>query len=285
MKSFTRSLPILVLIVFVAWFAAKKTRGTVEMGQTEFSNYNDPNIEKQAASRDTAVARASATPASRTTASDEHTSGHAPASATSAEQALQHLQAQSKAPWNVRLSGPNDKIKTLSAGTYSGEKPEGFEGSTDAGLAQAFVNEYSESLFGVEPADLQKTKEEVTDRTKIVYTQVVDGTPVFGGTLTTFIENGELNRVQNDLSALSPSLPSAPSFSVNQAIADLNAKGILSLKLVGTSPVKTVLYPSATALVYALDFIATNSSKNETLRVIYDIENRALIKTSPAHLH
>lgn len=195
-------------------------------------------------------------------------------------QALRAFQEESTRPWTVRRAGTNEAIKTLVRGSWSSGN-----GSDPRGSATAFVHDYSESLLGVPAEQVRFSKEETTDRTKIVYEQVVDDTRVYGSTLTLFFEDGGMTRVQNDLIPKSPVLATAPTdFTPAQAFADFNASEGSGFENLSADSTKTVLFPGPTSLVYSYDFNVRETATGKTYRVLYDAEARALIKKLPTQL-
>jgi hypothetical protein len=124
------------------------------------------------------------------------TSSSAAIAVPSETAALGELQSNSKRAWNLKRDDFSNRIRTLSGGELESKTLVARQAGDD------FVRAYSQGLFGVDPARVRFNREEVTDRTRLVYDQVVDGIAVYGASLTLFIENGSLTRVQNDLAPL-----------------------------------------------------------------------------------
>lgn len=195
-------------------------------------------------------------------------------------QALRAFQEESTRPWTVRRAGTNETIKTLARGSWTSGN-----GSDPRGSANAFVHDYSESLLGVPADQVRFSKEEITDRTKIVYEQFVDDTRVYGSTLTLFFEEGGMTRVQNDLIPKSPVLAIPPTdFTPAQAFAQFNASEGSGFENLSVDSTKTVLFPGPTSLVYSYDFNVREIASGKTYRVLYDAEARALIKKLPTQI-
>lgn len=231
------------------------------------------------------VASAQSTPLSVKTASNESQKAAPLSPADRArEEALVQLQNSSSEQWDVRRDNFSDQIRTLSDGVLGQVS------------AKDFVSQYSKSLFGVPSSHLFETRNETTDRTKIVYSQQVNGLPVYGGTLTLFYEGTALVRVQNDLSLNESVLGSGRLATVSDAFNFLQSSARLSASARGeaapvlrspalssgaAAPVTSlVLYPSSSGLVHAYQFAVQEirpGQKPESYLAIIDAQNLRLI--------
>lgn len=200
------------------------------------------------------------------------------------EAALAQLQNSSSRQWDVRRDHFSEQVRTLS------------EGVLGQVSAKDFVSQYSKSLFGVPSSHLFETRNETTDRTKIVYSQQVNGLPVYGSTLTLFYEGTALVRVQNDLSMNESVLGSGRLASVSDAFNFLQSSARLSASARGeaapvlrspalssgaAAPVTSlVLYPSSSGLVHAYQFAVQEIRPGQTpdsYLAIVDAQNLRLI--------
>lgn len=189
---------------------------------------------------------------------------------------IEGFQKQSRKTWDVRRAGARGTIKTLANGLWS-------YGQGDYELmAKVFVRDFVEGIFGVSPDSLVLNKLEKTDRTKAVYNQVENGVPVYGATLTLFFENGVMTRVQNDLVAKSPTLNSA--IAGTAVFAAFQATESARYTQVANVPMQKVFYPGPTSLVRAYVFSARETATGKTYRIIFDAENRHVIKKMPSQL-
>lgn len=105
------------------------------------------------------------------------------------------LQGQSKNPWVPGYTQLSAKrfIKTLKNGRYS------LSGNSMDSKARKFIDEYSESLFGVSGDSLIFQENDQSNPTRVTYQQTLQGIPIHSRRLYLFIDGDTLVRVQNDL--------------------------------------------------------------------------------------
>jgi hypothetical protein len=205
-------------------------------------------------------------------------SGALPAPTTEAG-ALALLQSSSREAWDLRRDDFSKTIRTLVHGELAAD-------GTPRLSADDFVKTYSQALFGVDPGRLQFQTEEVTDRTRLIYQEMIDGIPVYGGTLTLFYENGALTRVQNDLQP-GEIEDGSTDFTVAQAFDRYKSfhSDRFDIELKPNTAMRTILYPNGKTFVYAYEFVTNEAAKGaanaRSYRVIYDADNRFVIDRRP----
>lgn len=272
---------VCVFVLGAAWFFSPTKNldpkvATVSVDQSSVADSD--NNSGGAVSVDSLKSRKiaqSSSPAAGPSATSSGSGGSAPGDA-----ALRAFQAESVRPWTVRRTGSANGIKTLVRGLWTSGNA-----SDSMASAEAFVHDYSESLLGVPADEVKFLRQEETDRTKIVYEQNVNGVPVYGGTLVLFFENGGMSRVQSDLFAKSPTLSRAPAdFDSNQAFAKFNSEEGSTYVNLSNEKARTILYPGPTALVYAYEISVRDTTTRKTYRVLYNAEDRALIKKFPSQI-
>ncbi len=204
------------------------------------------------------------------------------ASAPSTEAAaLGYLQSASIRSWDLKRGDFSNAIRTLSGGALESKAIVPRE------AADQFVKFYARGLFGVEPERIQFNREEDTDRTRIIYDQVVDGTPVYGGSLTLFFEGGALTRVQNDLAPYEIDESSRPS-PVAQAFTKYRdvQSSMFDVALQEPASNRMVLFPNGRSLVYAYEFVTSESDKGDSgaksYRVVFDANDSFIIQRRPS---
>jgi hypothetical protein len=287
---------VIGLVLFAAaalyWSQLKPSQ---EQKQTESSNENEAVTETPPSHSGWASAapdRALSKTSSRSVASVRNLDS-SPAPTTEAG-ALALLQSQSESAWDLRRGDFTDQIRTL----IHGQLKTG-EGASPRSAADAFVKTYSQALFGVDPNHVQFDREEVTDRTRVTYQEVVNGVPVYGATLNLFFENGALSRVQNDMAVGEPASSSAPTnFTIKQAFEQYKAarENEADVTFAKEGQARTLLYPAGHSLVYAYEFSTNEVSKpgsaagssgdlkSDSFRVIYDAENPHIIKRASTRI-
>lgn len=112
---------------------------------------------------------------------------------TEAHAVLANLQRESTEQWQIERSNDFGAPRTIVSGAWT------VNGNDAKEMAAEFVNKFSQGLFSVAPHQLELHREVVTDRTKIIYLEVIDGRKVFGASLGLIFDNGKLVRIQNDL--------------------------------------------------------------------------------------
>ncbi len=210
---------------------------------------------------------------------------HVPAPTTEAG-ALALLQSQSSTAWDVRRADFSEQIRTLVHGQWKTK-----DELTTRTSADEFVKTYSQALFGVDSDRVQFDREEVTDRTRVTYQEVVNGIPVYGSTLNLFFENGALTRLQNDMAAGEPTSSSALiNLTLAQAFENYKTArgGGVEISFAKDIKSRPIFYPSGHSLVYAYEFstneVSKASSNSESFRVIYDAEVPHIIKRISSHI-
>ncbi len=189
--------------------------------------------------------------------------------------ALGYLQSRSKKAWDFKRDDFKQTIRTLKNGQLATDSLQ----PRDAG--DAFVKFYAKGLFGVDPARVKFDREEVTDRTRLIYNEVVDGTPVYGASLSLFFENGQLTRVQNDLAQgeLDPSSKSVPVQQAFDSYETLRGGGDIALQ--SNAANRTVLYANGRTLIYAYELV-TKEEGGKGFHVLYDQSNQFVIQRRPS---
>jgi hypothetical protein len=268
----------LVIVLGLVWFSLGRTD---REAQSQTSRGDSANAADGVASPSPRTASASRTVATQNAKSAGSSAEQVSQdSSASDEPALRAFQAESTRAWTVRRSGIKNAIKTLARGLWTS----GNSGDYRT-LAQTFVHDYSDALLGIPSDEVSFVREEVTDRTKIVYEQNVNGTPVYGGSLVLFFENGGLTRVQNDLFAKEVSASAAPTgFGYEQALERMNSGDGARYSLLSGFQPRTVLYPGPTSLVYAYEFSVRDSADQKSYRILYDAEAQTLIKKTPTQV-
>ena len=210
------------------------------------------------------------------------------------ESAIASLQSTSKVRWDVRHDDVTRSIRTLALGRRAmsvrdGSSANEADGNNARKAADQFVAEFSQPLFGVAKDQLLFTETVVSDRTRVTYRQVVAGTEVYGATLNLFYEDGELTRVQNDLSSLriASAKPAAGLSQAFDAYRRLDVSVTSELNTATSS--RVVLYPSSRSLVYAYEFsvreVSPGSGEASASRVLYNTEDGTLIRRWSSTLH
>jgi hypothetical protein len=183
--------------------------------------------------------------------------------------------------WNQARDPFTGKVRT-----YSGGKIE-LPGQTETEKAGHFVREYARILFGVTPEDLAFEKASRAARLKVVYQQMAGGYPVFGSTLALLFENGELQRVQNDLQSEAglPPKPEVDFGAVFEAYrrrpgAGLRAQAAVTKTVLVEDPAlspRLVLYPADRGLVFVYQFHVDESPGGRAM-VLYDPSGNRVVK-------
>jgi hypothetical protein len=225
---------------------------------------------------------ASAQPAVSPPSNAASTLANAP---TTEAAALGYLQSASKRSWDLKRADFSNQIRTLSGGELESESIVPRE------AGDRFVRFYSRGLFGVDPERMIFNREEVTDRTRLIYDQVVDGIPVYGGTLTLFFENGALTRVQNDLASYDIDSSSRPS-PLSQAFSSYKSvqSSRYDVSLQDHASNRVVLYPNGHSLVYAYEFVTKEADKGssepaKSYHVLYDAADSFVIQRRSSAIH
>lgn len=215
-------------------------------------------------------------------------SGRNPSPVNATANALARLQQISNKPWDIRRDTFTDSVRTLESGHLPRTTPE------------QFIAEYSQSLFGVPSEHLIESKREVTERTKVVYEQKINGLKVYGGTLTLFFEGDALTRVQNDLASneklnAPPRTMSATEIvrfldsSARQAAQARGEKTIPSVSTYKSAPAQAemMLYPGSNSLVHVYKIAIQENRKGQRPKAFYAIvnaEDLRLIAKKPFHM-
>lgn len=264
---------MVLAVGLLAWLGVKFIASSPPLQVTSMaSSEGTPSAQRRDVATETdpppsEAPRAKKTAVGSVTSSDSSTE-------TNESAALARLQSESARTWTLRRDGLSGRARTLAQGAWSGHSAASARDSADA-----FVKNYVQDIFGVAPDRLRFDAESITDRTRIVYTQIVDGVEVYGGTLSLFFEDGVLTRVQSDLVALDAHAPPTGS-SFQDAFARYRSSTADNTIL--KSQPRTVLFPADHALVYAYDFYV--SEAKTTYRVLYDIEARRVIKKWTTHI-
>lgn len=199
---------------------------------------------------------------------------------------LERLQSESRQGWDLRRADFSEQIRTLVHGQWQAPGA-----GTPREASDSFIKTYSQALFGIDPARVHFDREEVTDRTRMTYQEVVNGTPVYGSTINLFFDNGTLTRVQNDMAVGEPTLTESPKdFSLAQAFERYKSSsgdqsGAAAISFAKDIPTRTILYPSGHSLIYAYEFSTNETASGDSFRVIYDAENPHVIKRRSTHIH
>ena len=193
---------------------------------------------------------------------------------TTEDGALGYLQSSSSQAWTVKRDYFSPTIRTLSEGSLANSA-----NATPREAADAFVKFYAKGLFGVEAERVKFNREEITDRTRLIYDQVVDGVPVYGGSLSLFFENGALTRVQNDL-AVGEIEESSKSIPVETAFEAYKSQTQRDSTLLSNQANRTVLYPTGHSLIYISEFLTMEESKS--FHVLYDPYSQFVIQRRPS---
>lgn len=215
-------------------------------------------------------------------------SGRTPSAVSASANALARLQQISNRPWDIRRDSFTDAVRTLESGQLPRTTPE------------QFISEFSQSLFGVPSDHLIESKREVTERTKVVYEQKINGLTVYGGTLTLFFEGDALTRVQNDLASNeklnAPPRTMSPGeivrFLDNSARQAAQARGESTLPNVSSyksapAQAEMMLYPGSNSLVHVYKIAIQESRKGQRPKAFYAIvnaEDLRIIAKKPFHL-
>lgn len=122
----------------------------------------------------------------------------------SVESNLSALQSHSQKRWNIETDVFSGKVRTLTGGMLKNSGPPNEK-------RPEFIQQYSQSIFGVNPDKLVHKKSVLADRQVMVYQQTEFDIPIYGATLTLFYDDGNLVRVQSNLIETSgtPNLPQA----------------------------------------------------------------------------
>lgn len=214
--------------------------------------------------------------------------GRNPSAVSASAAALARLQQISNKPWDIRRDSFSDSVRTLESGHLPRTTPE------------QFISEFSQSLFGVPSEHLIESKREVTERTKVVYEQKINGLKVYGGTLTLFFEGDALTRVQNDLASneklnAPPRTMSASEivrFLDNSARQASQARGEKILPTVTSyksapAEAEMMLYPGSNSLVHVYKIAVQESRKGQRPKAFYAIvnaEDLRIIAKKPFHM-
>ena len=190
--------------------------------------------------------------------------------------ALAELQLNSRHHWDLRRDNFSGRIRTLFSGQLELKRAAVREAGDD------FVKTYSQDLFGVDPSRVMFSREEVTDRTRLIYDQIIDGVPVYGATLSLFFENGSLTRIQNDLAPFGVEANSKPSL-LSDAFASYREtqSGLYDVKLQDSSSNRVVLYPNGRTLVYVSEFVTNERNQNaeaENFHVLFNEGEKFIIQ-------
>lgn len=275
----------LLAVVLIAYVFHSGERRSSESEMTTAASAPPPS---EKSSPEVVASTNSGSPSTRSSASTKPAAGPSSPAAnapTTEAAALGYLQSTSKRSWDLKRDDFSNQIRTLSGGELESKSIVPRE------AADQFVKFYSRGLFGVDPAQVTFNREEVTDRTRLIYDQIVDGTPVYGGTLTLFFENGSLTRVQNDLAPYDVDSGSAPS-PLSQAFSSYKAvqSSMYDVTLQDHASNRVVLYPNGRSLVYAYEFVTREADKGssaaaKSYHVLYDAADSFVIQRRSSAIH
>lgn len=208
------------------------------------------------------------------------------------DQALAHLQDDSKLKWQPVHDPETGGLRTLEGGSL--EAPSAGGEAVLVQNAQAFVERYASDLFGVTPENLHFDKIVELDRSKVIFEQHLDGRRVLGATLALIYEGGALVRVQNDLAPETLPRPSGREVALEQAIDFVTINGGEKIaasaeKLAGVvRPVASikpelVYFPRGEKLISAYTiYVDRFNSANERVdraRVLVDAVSPRILRT------
>jgi hypothetical protein len=217
------------------------------------------------------------------------------------EAGLTKLNRESRQNWQMTREKFSGRLKTLEDGRWT-LSPSAKDTNAIVENSRAFIEKYSQDLFGVPASALRFDQVVETDRSKVIFHEYIGNLRVLSGSLALVYDDGVLVRVQNDLTPATGSEKSHPVLDASQALSWLETNGtekflqdkIQTLSLANSQnlispPIELLYFPDGEKLVLAysllIDRFASDGTRIDRVRVILDAESPHIIRTDKTLIH